>query len=107
MGFSRYPSLGHQHVGVGPDFLDTKTACFGQLVEGSRAFHATADGWRLPLQKAWIRDGNADSGLPSDGERRRSDRSGGNIDRFGSGVAGSGKEQERGKRRASGQPPNR
>jgi hypothetical protein len=61
----------------------------------------------MPIQDRAIGNRNADAGLPADGERRLSDRPGGDIDRSGSSLAGGGEGQERGKTRANVQRPNR
>jgi hypothetical protein len=56
-----------------------------------------ADCWRPAAGNLAICDCNADACLPAQGERRLADRPCWDIDRSGSGVAGIGNDQERGK----------
>jgi len=53
-----------------------------KAVQRLASFHPSSDRWSPALQKFAIRDGNADPGLPADGERRLPDRPWRDIDRI-------------------------
>lgn len=88
------------------DFLELQLTGARQPPQGSLGIHPAADGGGRALEQAAVADRYAHPGLPADGERRLADRSLGNIDRLGGGVAGGSEGQKRGKGGASGQRSN-